>query len=337
MHTRKSTLLTRARIAAGLCGVVFAAGCTVSKQEAPSLMGPSGFALSMRVTAAPQVLPRDGVSTSAISVTVFNADGTPKPNQRLRLIPDFGTLNLTDVLTGPNGNAIVVFTAPAANENVPQGTATITAVPVDAADLGNTNVGSVRIGLIGPDIPEPSFTISSTSASPAVQDIITFDASATRLGASACGTACSYTWDFGDGSNNIGATTSGMIIQHLYSSSGVFIVTLTVTGPVGTSSSVTKTVTVAPPALPVAAFDPTPASPTAPATVTFDASRSTVGLGATISQYVWTFGDGTPGATTTDPAVSHSYNAAGSFNVTLYVVDSLGRRSATTVVSLTVQ
>jgi hypothetical protein len=34
--------------------------------------------------------------------------------------------------------------------------------------------------------------------------------------------------------------------------------------------------------------------------------------------------------------VSHQYNVAGSFNVTLYVVDSLGRRSATTIVTLTV-
>ena len=119
MHTRTSSLFEPLRLGACLCAVVLVAGCTVSKQDAPSLAGPSGFALSMVVTASPQVLPRDGNSTSAISVNVFNADGTPKPNQRLKILTDFGTLNLTDVATGPNGNATVVFTAPGVNEIVP--------------------------------------------------------------------------------------------------------------------------------------------------------------------------------------------------------------------------
>jgi PKD repeat protein len=334
MHIRTSLLLTRSRLGASLCAAVLVAGCTVSKQNAPSLMGPSGFAMSFVVTASPQVLPRDGNATSAISAIVYNADGTPRPNQRLKFVTDFGTLNLTDVATGPNGSATVVFTAPDVNQFVPLAMATIIAIPLEAADVANTNVGSVRIGLIGPDIPAPSFTISNTN--PAVLDAVTFDASATTLGASACSTACSYIWDFGDGSNNIGATTSGIVLQHSYSTPGVFLVTLTVTGPSGTSSSLTRSLTVAPPAPPTAAFDPIPASPTAPATVTFDASRSTVGAGATITSYVWTFGDGTPGATTTDPVVSHPYSVAGSFNVTLYVVDSLGRRSSTTIVTLTV-
>jgi len=315
-----------------LCAAVLVAGCTVSKQEAPSLMGPSGFAMSFVVTAAPQVLPRDGSSTSAISVTVYNADGTPRPNQRLKLVSDWGTLNLPDVATGPNGNAVVVFTAPGVNENTVM--ATISAIPLEAADLANTNVGSVRIGLLGPDIPVPSFTISNTT--PAVLDPVTFDASATTVGAATCSIACTYTWDYGDGSNNIGSNTKDIVVQHAYQTSGAFVVTLTVTSPSGTSASVSKSLVVAPPALPTAAFDPIPATPTAPASVTFDGSRSTVGAGATIASYVWTFGDGTPGATTTVPVVSHQYNVAGSFNVTLYVVDSLGRRSATTIVTLTV-
>src|SRR5262245_44444205 len=148
MHSN-NRYVTRATTLAFLCTVVIAAaGCTVSKQEAPALMGPSGFALSMQMTAAPQLLPRDGSSTSAITVTVFNADGSPKPNQRLRFVADFGTLNLADVTTGPNGNATVVFTAPDINVN--SSMATVSAVPLEAGDLANTSAGSVRIGLIGP-------------------------------------------------------------------------------------------------------------------------------------------------------------------------------------------
>ena len=70
--------------------------------------------------------------------------------------------------------------------------------------------------------------------------------------------------------------------------------------------------------------------------MTFDASRSSVGQGATIAQYVWTFGDASSGPTTTTPVVTHPYNVAVSYNVPLYVIDSLGRRSVTKIVTLTV-
>src|SRR5689334_11513506 len=97
---------------AALCGIAITSGCTTSNQEAPPLAGPSGFALSLRMTAAPQVLPRDGNSTSLITVTALNADGSPRANQRLLLKPDFGTLSFTDALTGANGTVSVTYTAP---------------------------------------------------------------------------------------------------------------------------------------------------------------------------------------------------------------------------------
>jgi hypothetical protein len=62
-----------------------------------------------------------------------------------------------------------------------------------------------------------------------------------------------------------------------------------------------------------------------------------VGVGADLVQFVWSFGDGSPTTVTTVPGVSHAYPVAGQFSVALYVVDSLGRRSATKVVALTVQ
>jgi PKD repeat protein len=324
--------VTQARVVAALCLLVFAAGCTVSDQKAPGLTGPSTFALFANLTATPEVIARDGVSRSIINVDVRNND-QPYANKVLILAVDFGTLSAAQVTTDANGHATLFYTAPGFNEDVSQ--ATIYVSPLQNGDVANVRSDSIRVGLIGPAVPVPSFTMSNPN--PAVLEAVQFDASATKVNGTLCSTACSYIWDFGDGSNNIGATTNGIVIQHTYSTPGPYLVTLTVTAPSGTSASLTQTLTVALPAPPVAAFDPIPASPTAPATVTFDASRSTVGPGATITSYVWTFGDGTPGATTTDPAVSHPYNAAGSYNATLYVVDSLGRRSATTVVTLTVQ
>jgi PKD repeat protein len=322
----------QARVLAALCLLVFGVGCTVSDQKAPGLAGPSTFALFANLSATPEALPRDGVSRSIINVDVNN-NGQPYANKVLILATDAGTLSAAQVITDANGHATFFLTAPSFNDPADQ--ATVYVSPLQNGDVANVRSDSIRVAFIGPSVPVPSFTISNTN--PAVLEAVQFDASATRVAGVLCSTACTYIWDFGDGSNNIGATTNGIVIQHAYSTPGPFLVTLTVTGPSGTSNSVTKTLTVALPAPPVAAFDPIPASPTAPATVTFDASRSTVGPGATITSYVWTFGDGTPGATTTDPAVSHPYNAAGSYNATLYVVDSLGRRSPTTVVTLTVQ
>src|SRR5262249_35309029 len=176
----------------------FAAGCTLSNQEAPPLAGPSRFGLSIRVSAAPQILPRDGSSMSTISIAAFNAHGSPKARQRLALSKTAGTLSVNEVLTGSNGTATVVYTAPAMNESV--STVTITATPVEGGDINNTNPGSVRIAVSGPDVPVADFT-PAAGATFALLEMVTFNASATKLGNVACQSTCTYTWDFGDGSN----------------------------------------------------------------------------------------------------------------------------------------
>ena len=82
------------------------------------------------------------------------------------------------------------------------------------------------------------------------------------------------------------------------------------------------------PQAPVASFTFTPTSPLTGQTVTFNASASTPD-GGTISNYVWSFGDG---ATTneTDPVTTHSYAAAGNFTVILNVTDSEGQSDTET-------
>ena len=62
--------------------------------------------------------------------------------------------------------------------------------------------------------------------------------------------------------------------------------------------------------------------------VTFDARGATV-PGATIKSYLWNFGDGT--ATATTALVVHTYTKAGTYTVTLSVVDSLGRKFGTSM------
>lgn len=78
---------------------------------------------------------------------------------------------------------------------------------------------------------------------------------------------------------------------------------------------------------PVAAFTETVTD----LAVAFDGSTSTDADGTVVS-YEWNFGDDATGATTTGPdaRMNHTYTAAGTYNVTLTVVDNSGAKSTAT-------
>src|SRR5438094_132390 len=158
-----------------------------------------------------------------------------------------------------------------------------------------------------PPAPTASFTYSPSS--PQAGQQVTFTASAT--GGT---TPYTFSWSFGDGS-----TGTGSSVTHTYSSAGSYAVTLTVkdsNSPQQTATSQkTVTVTSLPPPL-SASFSFSPSSPQAGQQVTFTASAS----GGTVPYaYSWSFGDGSSG---TGASVTHTYNAAGTFNVVLTVNDS---------------
>ena len=321
----------RISLAVGLTAVL-ASGCTIQEQTAPALSGPSELGLALTVVAQPETLPRDGSSMASILIAAFDANGRPKPGQRMILSANAGTLNATEVLTGTDGKASAIYIAPGVNERV--SSVTITAIPVGVpgGDASNVNPRTVSIVVLGPSIPFSSFSFSPTS--PAVLDPVTFDASGSSLDGAACGSACSYSWDFGDGSSG-----SGLVLQHPFTSSGVFNVRLTATSLAhGTSNSVTRPIVINPPALPVADFTFTPAGPAAGADITFR-SLSTVGAGATIVSHVWALDNGTPPVdtgTTTTYVLLGGYAALSTHSVTLTVTDSLGRTSVSPPRTITI-
>ena len=102
-------------------------------------------------------------------------------------------------------------------------------------------------------------------------------------------------------------------------------VTLYVTDERGGTSNTTKSLTVTGPVAPNANFTVLPSSPTSGVSAVLNGSSSTVGTGATITQYDWDFGDGTPPASGSSAAVNHTWATAGSYAVILTVTDSLGR------------
>ncbi len=120
------------------------------------------------------------------------------------------------------------------------------------------------------------------------------------------GAITAWQWDFGDGD-----TSTVQHPMHEYAATGVYTVTLTVTG-LGGSNTAKKTnyITVTE-ASPVADFTATPLAGQPPLTVVFtDTSRGT------ITSWLWDFGDG---ITNTEPNPTHEYTTAGTYTVTLTV------------------
>jgi len=167
-----------------------------------------------------------------------------------------------------------------------------------------------------------SFTWSPTS--PQVGQQVTFTASASG------GTSpYTFSWTFGDGSS-----ATGSIATHTYASSGTFTVNLTAQDSGSPQQTATSqqlvTVTSAPSPL-TATFTYNPTSPVVGQTVTFAASASG---GTTPYSFTWNLGDSSSG---TGSSITHAYQSAGTFTVTLAVKDSSApQQSATSQQSVTV-
>lgn len=113
----------------------------------------------------------------------------------------------------------------------------------------------------------------------------------------------SWSWNFGDGN-----TSSAQNPSHVFANSGSYPVTLTVSSAQGCVQSITQTVNSFP--IPSANFS-TGNVCLGMATTFFN--QSTLAGGGTVS-CLWNFGDGN---TSTDQNPSHTYSAAGSYQVSL--------------------
>ena len=199
-----------------------AAGCGLDKQTAPSFIGPSGYGLSLSMSASPDILRRDGVSRSTITVTARDPQGEPLNGQRFLLQSSIGTgpggnLSAEEVVTGSDGRARFEFVAP--TEDVSTDEVTIIARAF-GEDFANGREASVVVGLFGPADPVPSFTLSPSA--PAPGQLARFDASATTVDGVACGSSCTYRWEFNDE-----ATLEGQVVEYAFENDGFYNVALT--------------------------------------------------------------------------------------------------------------
>jgi PKD repeat protein len=134
------------------------------------------------------------------------------------------------------------------------------------------------------------------------------------------GTIVGYQWTFGDGGAATGASPT-----HAYAAAGTYRARLTVTDNQGATGIDSATVTVSATGgnQPPVAVANGPYSGAVNSPITFTATGSFDPDGS-VASYTWFFGDGSSASGAT---VSRTYTAAGTYTVTLTVVDNLGASS----------
>jgi PKD repeat protein len=178
----------------------------------------------------------------------------------------------------------------------------------------NGGVSTNAVTGAGAVAPVANFTASPTNGAASL--IVAFTDTST-------GTITNHSWTFGDG----GTSTSNSP-SHTYTNAGTFSVSLTVLGPLGSSTTNRVNLITATNAPPLANFTASPTNGAAPLNVTFTDTST-----GTVTNHSWTFGDG---GTSTSSSPSHSYTNAGTFSVSLTVLGPLGSSTTNRVNLITV-
>jgi len=218
------------------------------------------------------------------------------------------------------------------------GTFTVTLTVTDAR--GITGTGTKTITVEGPPNVPPTVDFTWTPTAPASGQDVTFTATITDTDQPA-GTPHTYAWDFGD----LGTSTAASP-THAFAANQSYTVTLTVTDAEAGTGTATHTVSVGNAAPVVTTLT---ASPTAAVTgqiVTFTAAATDEDEEDTIASFTFNFGDGTDEVVTTVAALSakasgtvqqtHTYAAAGTYEVSVTATDSRGAVSAAKTLDITV-
>ncbi|MCB9451774.1 MAG: PKD domain-containing protein [Anaerolineaceae bacterium] len=152
--------------------------------------------------------------------------------------------------------------------------------------------------------PAPAAPVAGFTANPTTGDAPL----AVQFTDASSGSITGWFWDFGDG-----GTSADQNPFYTFNNAGTFTVSLTVSGPGGSSQPFTATITVnqPAPAAPVAGFTANPTTGDAPLGVQFTDSSS-----GNIAAWFWDFGDG---GTSADQNPFYTFNNAGTFTVSLTV------------------
>jgi PKD repeat protein len=196
------------------------------------------------------------------------------------------------------------------------GSYTVRLTVADKDKAEGTDTATVEVHTV----KQPPLAVISAPDTGLVEETLRFDGGGSS---DSDGQIMSYAWDFGD--DNIG---NGKKVTHSYGVAGSYRVTLTVTDDDGLTGEATHTVQIEEPApgpRPPIAVIRGPENGQVGEMLSFDGSGSSDTDGQIVN-YAWAFGDGTIG---TGVNVSHVYEQAGTYQVTLTVTDDGGLTSET--------
>ena len=269
---------------------------------------------------------RSGASaTSVTNVTVTNPPNTPPTASFTNTVTHLGVaVDGSASADADAGDSIASYAwdfgdgasasgVTASHPYASAGTYTITLLVKDTHGSAATTSTSVVVAAAPPPNAPP---VAMFTAS-VVDLTATFDGSASS-DPDAGDSIASYAWDFGDG-----RTATGAHASNAYAVAGTYPVKLVVTDTHGATSQTTSSVTVAPP-------------PNVPPAASFTIATSGLGVNVTststdadgtIASVSWNFGDG---GVATGATASHVYTAAGTYPITVSVVDNAGAVASAT-------
>jgi hypothetical protein len=246
--------------------IVALQGCNLKQLQIPGLSGPSEFGLALRMTANPDALVADDVSTSVISVLVRDQNGHPVPGQPLefRLLDsagafaDVGALISRQATTDGTGVAHNIYRAPARTDVLAHTSVLIGARPA-TGDFSGVFTHTVGIEIIPAETnlfpgnpnrncptiltqcPFSNFVMEPATGPYSVGQQILFQSTAhdTPDASGHVGTIVRYQWDFGDGTTEVKPD-----VNHVFPFASTFTVTLVVTDSDGAQGTATKAIVV---------------------------------------------------------------------------------------------
>jgi len=279
MTTRQSRAFRRSKLAAAGLALLFGqVSCGLDEVQVPELSGPSELGFSLKLDANPDVLTADGFSTAVIVATARGPNSEPLAGRTILFalsdlqggFADIGTLyDITQrtrlgaaeatAVTGSDGIAQVVYTAPARTDATANTSVVIQARPV-GTDFNGAQYRSVRIELrsaeprlfpVTPGALLCNFVVEAPLGAANCTDVLTCTV---RTGAqvlfqdasSAASPIVRYEWFFGDGTgvdyhvdtNHVFRTPGGCALGC------TFTVTHRVTDSTGAADACQATITV---------------------------------------------------------------------------------------------
>jgi len=241
--------LTSRRLAGlGLGALLIMGACSTDKVTVPPISGPSEFGLALNLTALPDILIADGASRSVVRALVSDQNGHPKSGQGIFFaivssgdFADVGGLSASTAVSGPDGTALVVYTAPPRTDFTGNGTIQIAARPVGTDATGalyrtvSVELHSAEGRLFPPRAGNAPPTCTFAVEAPfgfVVNQSILFQTTASDSD----GTIVRYFWTFGDASG----PSDKPDVEHHYGVHGGYTVTLTTTDNNGGQSTCPK-------------------------------------------------------------------------------------------------